>query len=93
METDSCTVPQSGAEGIVQGTSPFRQGDDVDVIEESEDSLTITKLPLRVADRVTLRQGIKGGHQGVALFPALALAHLMRALVVIAPRVDSLGEE
>ena len=89
VETDSCSVPQSGAEGIVQGTSPFRQGDDVDVIEEGEHSLTITKLPLQVADRVMLRQGIKGGHQGVALFAALALAHLMRAPVIVAPRVDA----
>ena len=66
--------------GIVQGTSPFRQGDDVDVIEESE---------LQVADCVMLRQGVKGGHQGVALFAALALAHLMQPPVVIAPRVDA----
>ena len=36
-----------------------------------------------------LRQGVKGGHQGVALFAALALAHLMQAPVVIAPRVDA----
>ena len=89
METDSCTVPQSGAEGIVQSTT-FRQGDDVDVIEESEHSFTITKLPLQVADRVMLRQGVKSGHQvGVALFATLALAHLMRAPVVIAPCVDA----
>ncbi|CAE7879031.1 unnamed protein product, partial [Symbiodinium sp. KB8] len=59
VDTDSCTVPQSGAEGIVQGTSPFRQGDDVDVIEESEHSLTITKVPLQVADRVMLRRSVK----------------------------------
>ena len=52
-------------------------------------SLTIAKLPLQVADRIMLRQGVEGGHQGVAVFAALALAHLMRAPVVIAPRVDA----
>ena len=36
-----------------------------------------------------LRQGVKGGHEGVALFAALALAHLMRAPVIVAPRVDA----
>jgi len=72
-----------------QSTSPFRQGDNVEVIRESKHSFTIAKLTLKVAERVMLRPCVEGGHQGVGLFATFALAHLVPAFVVIAPRVDA----
>ena len=52
---------------IVKGAISLRRG--VDVIEESENGLTVAELALQVAKRVMLRQGVNvnGGHQGVAL--------------------------
>ena len=56
MEADLRAVPQGSAEGIVEGTDPLRQGDDVDVIKEGEDGLAVAELTLQVREHVVLRQ-------------------------------------
>eukprot|EP00439_Symbiodinium_sp_Y106_P085110 s829_g27.t1 len=86
VETDPCPVPQGDAEGIVQGANSH-SGVDVLSLEERENGLT-GALVLQVAKRVMLHQGVKGGHQGVALF-AFALTNITWATVVIPPRVDA----
>ena len=54
--------PQCGAEGIVQCAYPVRGGNDISVVKEREDGLSVLQLRLDFAEGGLLCQGIQCWH-------------------------------
>ena len=87
VELDTGMSPQGGTECIVQWAYPVWAGDDIRVVKEREDGLSVTQLGLDLAEGGLLCQGIKGWHEGVPLFPTLALGDEVATAGVISPRM------
>ena len=89
METNPRTVPEGGCKSIVKRADALGCRNDINVVEEGEDGLTVYKLALQVGERSVLRQGIKCRHQRVALLAALSLTNFVRAAIIVEPGVDA----
>ena len=62
VELNTGMSPQCGAEGIVQCAYPVGGGNDISVVEEREDGLSVSQLRLDFAEGGLLCQSIKCWH-------------------------------
>ena len=77
VELHSCVGPHGLSNRVMQLLHALRQRDDVDVVQECKNRLAIPQKALNPVQRRLDCQGEQGGHEGVALFPALRLPHLV----------------
>ena len=80
-------VPKRFDEQVIKGANVFGQGDDVNIVEEGENSLPVEELALEFDESLVLGEHIQRGHSRVSLLSALALKHFVGVTVDIKPHV------
>ena len=93
---EAASVPELGlplvhtdatAEDAVDHANAFGLGDNVDVVQESEQTLVSREFGLHGQEGLMLAQRVEHGHHGVALLAAFTLEDLVNVAQIILPQV------
>ena len=73
----SCPHASETGEHVIKGANTLGHSDDVNIVEEGENSFAVEELALEFDESLVLGECIQRGHERVSLLPALALEHFV----------------